>query len=250
MIEKEIATILQKGLKKILKEKELERFAFRLSEAVDGLVKRVDLDTYGTFRSIILPQGREFEDCLSDATLEEQPEIQDLAKKFFDMFKDYEPSKEEVDPIPRETIHIPADIPSIDVVNTVELSLKKGEDKYRVGSPIQAELSIYSSFNWSLTGPPPPSDIECYYDIHLDPDTWLISGCNRAQFTIQDDVTQRFQMALIPLRNGVVKIPKVEIEVLTPNVVSEVEDASLPDVVVLPTKFMAVYKVEVPSLLS
>jgi hypothetical protein len=57
-------------------------------------------------------------------------------------------------------------------------------------------------------------------------------------------------MTLIPLRNGVVKIPKVEIEVLTPNVVSEVEDASLPDVVVLPTKFMAVYKVEVPSVLT
>jgi hypothetical protein len=57
-------------------------------------------------------------------------------------------------------------------------------------------------------------------------------------------------MTLIPLRNGVVKIPKVEIEVLTPNVVSEVEDASLPDVVVLPTKYMAVYKVEVPSVLT
>jgi hypothetical protein len=71
------------------------------------------------------------------------------------------------------------------VVNTVELSLKKEESKYRVGYPIRAELSIYSSFNWKLSGPPPSSDIECYYDIHVDPDIWLISGCNRAQFAVQ-----------------------------------------------------------------
>jgi hypothetical protein len=63
----------------------MERFAFRLSEAVDGLVKRVDLDTYGTFRSIILPEGNELVGCLSDAAPDEQPEIQDLAQKFFDV---------------------------------------------------------------------------------------------------------------------------------------------------------------------
>jgi hypothetical protein len=55
---------------------------------------------------------------------------------------------------------------------------------------------------------------------------------------------------LVPLRSGVIKIPKVEIEVLTPNVVSEIEDASIPDVVVLPTRFTAVYKVEVPQIPS
>jgi hypothetical protein len=55
---------------------------------------------------------------------------------------------------------------------------------------------------------------------------------------------------LVPLRSGVVKIPKVEIEVLTPDVVSEVEHASMPDVVVLPTRFTAVYKVEVPQIPS
>jgi hypothetical protein len=63
----------------------MERFAFRLSEAVDGLVKRVDLNIYGTFRSIILPEGKELEDCLSDAAPDERPEIQDLAQQFFDV---------------------------------------------------------------------------------------------------------------------------------------------------------------------
>jgi hypothetical protein len=35
------------------------------------------------------------------------------------MFKDYEPTKEEIDEIPSETIHIPAEIPSIDVCPSV-----------------------------------------------------------------------------------------------------------------------------------
>lgn len=54
----------------------------------------------------------------------------------------------------------------------------------------------------------------------------------------------------MPLKSGVVRIPKVEIEVLTSNVLSEVEDASMPDVVVLPTRFTAVYKIEVPEIPS
>jgi hypothetical protein len=54
-------------------------------------------------------------------------------------------------------------------------------------------------------------------------------------------------MTLVPLKSGVVRIPKVGVEVLTSNVSSEIDDASLPDVVILPTKFTAVYKVEVPE---
>jgi hypothetical protein len=69
----------------MVKEKGLEGFAFRLSEVVDGLVKRVDLDTYGTFRAIMLTEGKELEESLSHAEPEVQPEIQDLASKFFEV---------------------------------------------------------------------------------------------------------------------------------------------------------------------
>lgn len=66
----------------------------------------------------------------------------------------------------------------------------------------------------------------------------------------QDENVKTFGITLVPLKSGVVRIPKVEIEVLTSNVLSEVEDASVPDVVVLPTRFTAVYKVEVPEIPS
>jgi hypothetical protein len=67
----------------------------------------------------------------------------------------------------------------------VSLTLKPGKERYVVGGLISAELTIYSSFNWNLTGTKSSSDIECYYDIIPDPDIWLISGCKRAQFAIQ-----------------------------------------------------------------
>ena len=54
-------------------------------------------------------------------------------------------------------------------------------------------------------------------------------------------------MTLVPLKSGILLIPKVQIEVLTPNILSEVEDASMPDLMVLPTIFTAVYKVDVES---
>jgi len=59
-----------------------------------------------------------------------------------------------------------------------------------------------------------------------------------------------FDLTLVPLRHGIVRTPKVEIEVLTPKITSEVEDASTAEAVVYPTKFTAVYKVDVPESTS
>jgi hypothetical protein len=56
-------------------------------------------------------------------------------------------------------------------------------------------------------------------------------------------------MVFVPLKSGVLRIPKVEIEVLSPNLLCEFEDASKSDIVVLPRKFTAVYRVEVPESL-
>jgi len=196
----------------------------------------------------MLKEGDEWNDDFADESEEHRQAVQEVADRFYEMFKDYEVAEEELNNIPREIIYIPAEIPSVDVVHTVSLDLKGGseENKFLVGNPIKSELSIYSSYNWNLTGTP-SVDIECYYDINLDPDVWLISGSKRAQFTVEHDTFKVFEMTLVPLKSGIIPIPKVEIEVLTSNILSEVEDASFPDVVVLPTRFTAVYKVDVPD---
>src|SRR5208282_4575886 len=74
---------------------------------------------------------------------------------------------------------------SFQVVYKVSLSLQRGKEKFRVGDPIKAELSISSSFNWNLTGNSSSTKIDCYYDLLLDPDVWLVSGCKRAHFAVQ-----------------------------------------------------------------
>ena len=73
----------------------------------------------------------------------------------------------------------------IQVVYKVLLSLQRGKEKFYVGNPIKAELSISSSFNWNFTGNLSSTQIECYYDLLLDPDVWLVSGSKRAHFIVQ-----------------------------------------------------------------
>jgi hypothetical protein len=98
----------------------------------------------------------------------------------------------------RETLYIPADIPSVDVrhlvnrllqlnqkvVNKLALSLNRTGGKVTLGEPVEAELSIRSSFNWNLAGNP-MSEVDCYYDIVLEQDVWLISGCKRSHFQVK-----------------------------------------------------------------
>jgi len=67
---------------------------------------------------------------------------------------------------------------------------------------------------------------------------------------LQNNEKQAFVVSLLPLKVGLLKTPNVQIVTLTPNILSEVEEASTPDIVVLPTKFMAMYKVDVPEIPS
>lgn len=71
------------GLARIIKEKGLERLEYRLYDVLSNLVKRIDLETYGVFRAIMLTEGKELEEAVSGASREDQGAVQDLAKDFF-----------------------------------------------------------------------------------------------------------------------------------------------------------------------
>jgi hypothetical protein len=71
------------GLARIVKEKGLERLEYRLYDVLSNLVKRIDLETYGVFRAIMLTEGKELEEAVSGASREDQRAVQDLAKDFF-----------------------------------------------------------------------------------------------------------------------------------------------------------------------
>jgi hypothetical protein len=81
----EIERILRNGLARLINEKGLERFAPRVYGILGALVKRVDLETYGTFSAIVLNEGPEFEDAFSDVSLEDKSLLRELAIQFFEV---------------------------------------------------------------------------------------------------------------------------------------------------------------------
>jgi hypothetical protein len=78
----EIETILRNGLTRLISEKGLEKFAARVFESLSALVKRVDLETYGTFSAIMLDEGPELQD-FSDVSLEDKSSLRELADQFY-----------------------------------------------------------------------------------------------------------------------------------------------------------------------
>ena len=76
---------MRKRLKDIIRQKGEERLAFRLYDVLPDIVKRVDTETYGLFRAIVLNEGNEWEEAFSDASQEDRLTIKDMASQFFDV---------------------------------------------------------------------------------------------------------------------------------------------------------------------
>jgi hypothetical protein len=72
-------------LTSIIKDKGLEMFACRLHGVLGRIVKRVDLEMYGLFRTIMVKEGNEWEKAVADTSIDDQTTVQDLAKQFFEV---------------------------------------------------------------------------------------------------------------------------------------------------------------------
>jgi len=81
----EIEFILKKGLDTMIKQKALEKFAFRLYDVLVDVLKRVDLEIYGQFKAIMLKEGKEWDEAFSDVSQEDRLAIQSLATEFFEV---------------------------------------------------------------------------------------------------------------------------------------------------------------------
>jgi len=77
--------ILRKRLKEIIHQKRQERLAFRLYDLLPDIVKRVDTETYGLFRSIVLTEGNEWDEAFGDVSQEDRLRVKDIANQFFDV---------------------------------------------------------------------------------------------------------------------------------------------------------------------
>jgi hypothetical protein len=72
-------------LKDIIQQKGVEGLAFRLYDVLPDIVKKVDTETYGLFRAIVLNEGNEWEEAFSDASQENRLTVRDIASQFFDV---------------------------------------------------------------------------------------------------------------------------------------------------------------------
>lgn len=113
---------------------------------------------------------------------------------------------------------IPVDIPLIQVVHTAELRLRKPSLHAAVGQMISAELCLRNTRRWcpadqqeNAGGP-----LDVSYEIHVNPEHWLVGGRRRGNFTATDGETKTFAVLLLPQKPGHLLLPGVELRTFVP----------------------------------
>jgi hypothetical protein len=137
-------------------------------------------------------------------------------------------------------IVIPVEVPEIQVVHTAELRLcteslaghgetvlqqrQQNATAYAaVGHMIPAELVLRHTRRWCSKrteseeangggGGGSGQQLEFAYEMHVNPDLWLIGGRRRGHFTAQEGEDTKFALMLLPQRAGNLLLPSIEIK--------------------------------------
>ncbi|CDU22942.1 related to TRS130-subunit of the TRAPP complex of the cis-Golgi [Sporisorium scitamineum] len=132
-----------------------------------------------------------------------------------------------------QTLTIPVDVPSIDFVNAVTLSLASdltsSPDPVEpasiiVGQPIELTVRIHTSTLWSSSKQ--SEEQVMVYDIVPDFETWLIDGNKRGSFPLQpstpaslssisEGTTHSFTVTVVPLQTGTLALPSIHVRPLS-----------------------------------
>ncbi|KAK6603144.1 Trafficking protein particle complex subunit 10 [Botrytis cinerea] len=125
------------------------------------------------------------------------------------------------------SIVIPVDIPSVMVVHTADLrllqiaSVASSCAVAAANEPMPASLHLKSTRNWDTVSQDdatsPGEDIEFVFEVTGPSDTWLIGGRRKGHFKVPRAVDGgshklTFPIVLIPLREGFLQYPTVEIK--------------------------------------
>ena len=94
-----------------------------------------------------------------------------------------------------------------------------GNQVLALGEPVQAELTIGSTTDWSSESvfnssqPDAKGEGETFiYDIHADSESWLIGGPRRGHLTACSGSNSKFSVTLIPLKLGSLALPMVDVQ--------------------------------------
>lgn len=82
---------------------------------------------------------------------------------------------------------------------------------FAVGDMLAAELRIKHTRRWGGTTPK-SNDIEFSYEVHANPDLWLVGGHRRGNFTCPENTLSTFPIMLLPQRAGHLLLPALDIK--------------------------------------
>ncbi|KAJ5127148.1 hypothetical protein N7448_007927 [Penicillium atrosanguineum] len=128
--------------------------------------------------------------------------------------------------IPTRSIVIPVEIPEIQVVHTAELQLHPsseamgtGASHAAVGQMISAELTLHHTRRWCSPATQENSGqpLECSYELHANPELWLLGGRRRGNFLAREGEATRFTVLLLPQKPGHLLLPGLEVRTFAPS---------------------------------
>jgi len=123
-------------------------------------------------------------------------------------------------------LSMPVDVPTIDFVHDVSLSVlpresdrKAGADILTLGQPVKAHFSVSTTDAWSakrlLQGQQDTRGTTTMfiYEIQAEGETWLVGGQRRGHFAVENENERPFEgvLTLIPIKVGKLPLPTVEV---------------------------------------
>ncbi|KAL5342370.1 trafficking protein particle complex subunit 10 [Aspergillus crustosus] len=133
--------------------------------------------------------------------------------------------------IRRRHIVIPVDIPEIQVVHTAELRLGNFPEHAphaAVGQTITAELRFSHTRRWCSPDQRENAggSLEFSYELHANPEHWMVGGRRRGNFTANEGETKTFAVMLLPQKAGHLLLPGLEIRSFVPPPLGSVQSPS------------------------
>jgi trafficking protein particle complex subunit 10 len=121
----------------------------------------------------------------------------------------------------KRQINIPVEIPAPRILVTINLALTNVDQRHlpiAIGQPLAAMLKVRHTGGWEEGSTDAQSNAtEFSYEVIASPDTWLVGGRRRGNFTVDLAEQQAFPVLLIPQRAGHLLLPSVEVKCNTPD---------------------------------
>ncbi|KAK9247968.1 trafficking protein particle complex subunit 10 [Lipomyces tetrasporus] len=229
-LEDEMRRTLTRVIADKLKGLGMEKYLLLLEHHAQMLL-RCELTSYAFLNKLVLGkcERSQWEIILAQIRL---PDREIISNALVDIYNDVSKDPEEVlEPITKELV-IPVEVPTVQVLFTVEWRYSFDEEAespeatasllptsctfsdkvFYIGQAIPVTLRLQSSANWAWNGDNMFANgcIEFSYEVMASSDTWIISGKRKGHLIISGK-TIILRLTILPIRHGNLLLPTVEV---------------------------------------